>query len=290
MFKKYCRKARAIYLKRKILFYYRNVKEPEIAELINNLKEIGLRPFLGNYIKKYDDFTTPVYREANDGNFWVLHNGQKLFFPRVTTESIVDIMYMKLCREQDLDSPHRYIENYDDLNNCYVIEAGAAEASFSLDAVKLAKKVFICECSSVWIESLKKTFEPYEEKVQIIQKYVAQMDSENTITIDTIFANAAKTDGFSYEEDKIFIKMDIEGMEEEAISGMKEVLNKAKHVSLAVCTYHKQDAEKEIRSLFPEETWEISTSKSYMLFPYDKKQKPPYFRRGILRITKRNIN
>lgn len=288
MFEKFCRKVSAIYLKRKILFYYRNVKEPEILELVNNLKEIGLRPFLGDFVKKYNDFKVPVYRESNAGNFWVMHNGQKLFFPKESSEEIVGIMYMKLCREQDKESPHRYVENYEDLNNCYVVEAGAAEASFSLDAVKRAKKIYICECNYGWIESLKKTFAPYKEKVQIVQKYVSQVDSDMSITIDTIFAKAAEYDGFSFENDKVFIKMDIEGMEEEAIVGMKEVLRKARNISLAICAYHKQDAEKKIRELFSEDIWEIEVSQSYMLFPYDKMQTPPYFRRGVLRITKRN--
>lgn len=290
MFEKFRRKISAIYLKRKILFHYRNVQEPEISELIGNLRKIGLRPFLGNFITKYDNFRTPVYRESCEGNFWVIHNGEKLFFPKETSAEIVEIMYMKLCREQDMESPHRYVENYDDLNDCYLVEAGAAEASFSLDAVRRAKKVYICECSPGWIEPLKKTFEPYKEKVQIIQKYVAQADSEKSVTIDTIIEQAVKEDGLCYESDKIFIKMDIEGMEEEAISGMKEVMRKAKNISLVICAYHKQDAEKRIRSLFSDEMWEISTSKSYMLFPYEKKQKPPYFRRGVLRITKRNMD
>ena len=120
-----------------------------------------------------------------------------------------------------------------------------------------------------------------------IRRYVSASDTENTISIDTIFYQAVENDGFSFEDDKVFIKMDVEGMEEDVIKGMQYVLKHAKHIELAICAYHKQGDEQMIRSYFPENEWFIETSPGYMLFPYDKKQKNPYFRRGVLRIKKK---
>ena len=281
------KKIKQIYRKRRIFWYYKNSKDPEILELINNLKIYGTRPFLGDFIKKYENFHTKVYREKGEGCFWVMHNGKKLFFSKDSYKQGVDIAYMKLNREQDINSPHRYIENYEDLNDCYVIDAGAAEASFSLDAVDRARKIYIFECNPAWKEPVEKTFENYGDKVEVIDKFVSNVDSNDSITIDTIFKRAIKENGFSYQKDKIFVKMDIEGMEEKAIRGMKKTLELAQHIQLSICAYHRQDDEETIRKYFPESEWEIKCSPSYMLFPYDENQKPPYFRHGVLRITKK---
>lgn len=275
-------------LKKSIEICYRNSHDPEIIELINNLKKYGVRPFLGDFTQKYENFQVEVMREKNEGCFWVIHNGERLFFSRHSSEQGVAIAYMKLCREQDIASPHRYLNDYSVLKDCYVVEAGAAEASFSLDALlNGCKKTYIFECNHGWMESLTKTFSKYGDKVSVIQKYVSSSDTENTITIDSVFRNAAENDGFSFANDKIFIKMDIEGMEEEAIKGMQYVLQNARHIELSICAYHKQTDEQMIRLHFPENEWIIETSPSYMLFPYDKKQKKPFFRRGVLRIKRR---
>lgn len=279
---------RLIILRKSIELAYRKSTNEEILELVNNMKQRGLQPFLGDFAQKYDNFDVKVMREGDNGYFWVMHHGEKLFFEKSSYEKGVAIAYMKLCREQDVDSPHRYIEDYRVLKDCYVVEAGAAEASFSLDAIiNDCKKVYICECNQGWIDSLNRTFSQYGNRAQVIKKYVSSIDSEDTITIDSIFQKAAENDGFSFKKDKIFIKMDIEGMEEEGIKGMQYVLKHAQHISLSICAYHNQDDEKIIRSYFPEDKWIIETSKSYILFPYDKKQKKPYFRRGVLRIKKR---
>lgn len=275
----------------KILFFHRNTKDSDIAELLRNLKEEGIRPFLGDFTKKYNNFTVPVYREENNGHFWVMHNGEKLFFSNKSNEKAVSTAYMKLCREQDIVSPHRYVLDYSCLKDCYVIEAGAAEASFSLDAlINGCKKVYICECSKWWISSLQKTFEKFNNHVQIIEKYVSDSNSDENITIDTILENAELYDGLNFETDKIFIKMDIEGMEEQGIRGMQRSLKKAKNIMISVCAYHNQDDESKIRALFSGNEWHIESSHGYMLFPYDQKQKPPYFRKGILRITKNKVD
>ena len=275
-------------LKHKILFKHRKTQEQDVFELLCNLKEQGVKPFLGDFAKKYEDFDVSAYREENNGYFWVIHNGEKLYFSDKANQNRVKRIYTKLCKEQDIASPHRYVKDYSCLQNCYVIEAGAAEASFSLDAISNnCKKVYICECDEEWIPSLNKTFERFGSRAEIIQKYVSDTDSETSITIDSILRNAVEMDGLDFEKDKIFIKMDIEGMEMAGVNGMQNSLKKAKHISCAICTYHKQDDESKIRALFPEEYWNIETSSGYMLFPYDKQQKSPYLRRGVLRVTKK---
>lgn len=280
-------KWRLIHLKKSIERFYKDSHDADIMELIDNMKIFGLRPFLGEFTKKYDAFHVVVMREESNGCFWVMHNGNKLFFPRHSSEKGVSTAYMKLCREQDIASPHRYIKDYSVLKDCYFVEAGAAEGSFTLDAlINNCKKAYICECNPSWIESLKKTFSKFGDRTELIQKYVADSDTEETITIDSIFKRAVERDGFSFEKDKIFIKMDIEGMEEKGIKGMEYVLKHAKSIECSICAYHNQNDEQMIRSYFPKSEWRIETSPSYMLYPYDKKQMRPYFRRGVIRIKK----
>lgn len=213
-------KCRLSMLKMSINQFYRNSHDPEIIELRDNVKRYGIRVFCGNFASKYENFHAPVMSEENEGYFYVMHNGAKLFFIRHSCEQDVSDEYMLLCQEQDPQSPHRYVEDYSVLKDCYVVEVGAAEGSFSLDAlINGCKKVYICECKQDWMEPLNKTFSQYGDRVEIIQKYVCASDSEDTTTIDSIFRKAIEKDGFDLEKDKIFIKMDIEGMEEMGISG-----------------------------------------------------------------------
>ena len=69
------------------------------------------------------------------------------------------------------------------------------------------------ECDEEWVEALKCTFEPYKDKVTIIEKWLGESDSENTVSIDTLARNNKNID-------KIIVKMDIESKETDAIKEM----------------------------------------------------------------------
>ena len=68
--------------------------------------------------------------------------------------------------------------------------------------------------------------------------------------------------------------MDIEGAEESVTQSNK-----------GCCTYHKAHHAEILSSLLDDMGYSFEFSNGYMLFPWDKHQKPPYFRKGLIRAT-----
>jgi hypothetical protein len=168
---------------------------------------------------------------------YIEYNGRKLYFPKQYLEQDIRNLYRSLRIEQDDDSAHRYVKSYDELEGKILLDIGAAEGIFALDAVDYVKKIYLFECEEQWMEPLQATFRPWRKKVEIIKKYVSDTDTSDSITIDS-FMNGK-------EHDNIHIKMDIEGAEQSALLGAKELLTNGKSISFSICTYHKEeDAQK----------------------------------------------
>lgn len=283
-------------LKMQILDYYKNSNNPEIENIILYIRKNGIGMFNYNFVDKYKRFHVKAVKDKVKGLFYVIHNGKRLYFSRNLDSSQKVCEYYKgLCIEQDINSPHCYLNdnfniNYDDV----VVDAGAAEGNFSLDVIDKVKKLYIFECDDLWIEALKATFEPYKHKVHIIKKCVSNIDKKKSITLDKFFKNREK---------KIdFIKMDIEGEEPNALKGAVNLLKNNSNMKLAVCVYHNLEDEDKVRDIFKD----ISTTKvkvqgrgqnkysidanGYVVFLYSKRKlKPPYLTRGVLRIQQSNF-
>ena len=135
--------------------------------------------------------------------------------------------------------------------------------------------------------SLKETFKDHMDKVHIIPKYAGASDDDTTITIDTLLNE--------YRDRDIFIKMDIEGMEPDALIGAQKTLERNNcHVSCAV--YHTNDERDEVMDFFERNGYSSYTSDHYMLFLYCRslfengkyeRIRPPYFRNGVVRAVRR---
>jgi hypothetical protein len=164
---------------------------------------------------------------------YVYHNGKKLYFPRQWDRSRVRYSYMMLIIEQDIRSAHRYVESYDELYGKTLLDIGAAEGLFALDAIEHVKKVYLFECDEKWIEPLQMTFSPWKDKVEFVYKYVSNKNDEHSIALDS-FMNGK-------EQDNLHIKMDIEGAELSALYGAMRLLTDVPSITLSVCTYHKED-------------------------------------------------
>ena len=80
--------------------------------------------------------------------------------------------------------------------------------------------------------------------------------------------------------------MDIEGAEESVIQESKEFLTSQNKIKLACCTYHRARHAETISSLLKDLGYTFEFSNGYMLFPLDKNQQPPYFRKGLIRATR----
>lgn len=118
------------------------------------------------------------------------------------------------------------------------------------------------------------TFEPYQDKVTIIDKFASNKDSANEITLDSCLKN---------ETGNIFIKIDVEGGETKVLNGAKSVLKRLDDIRVACCTYHKHDDASLFEKFFKDLNYQTEFSDGYMLFYFYDNLKPPYFRKGVIR-------
>ena len=80
----------------------------------------------------------------------------------------------------------------------------------------------------------------------------------------------------------VFLKMDIEGAEPEALNGAQKILSNNK-VTASVCSYHNAEDALKIKSIFQRYGYKTWTSEGYMIFMFDSKLwETADFRKGII--------
>ena len=233
-----------------------------------------------NFIYTYSITDIKVLKDIEKDLLYVIHRGKRLYFKRsMKTELAVQIAYYCLLIEQDEQSPHRYLDNDFTIDqNNIVLDVGAAEGIMGLDNIEKISKLYIFEVNNEWIEALNATFEPWKEKVFVVNKYVSNIDDNKTITLDHFFG-----------EDKIdFIKIDVEGAEMSIFEGSTQILHRDA-IKIAVCTYHKQEDAEKIEQVLLKNKFMCSFTPNYMLFIFED-MKPPYFRKALLRAKKNKMH
>lgn len=180
----------------------------------------------------YEHMDVDVEMDMESKLPFVLHRGKKLFFPERYSLEMVKREYIRLLIEQDPQSPHRYIPSYDELKDRVLLDVGAAEGIFALDTIELVNRVYLFEYEEFWQDALLKTFEPWQEKVTIVRKFVSDRTEAINISIDDFLAEK--------RNEKLFIKMDIEGAERKALIGARETLDSSNDIYLSVCGYHRK--------------------------------------------------
>lgn len=280
---RYTRKIRAIYcslknpkLKKLIFDYYKDNQNEEIEKVVKFEKtHFGVYFLPYKFVDEYKARKINVYKDIS-GLFYVINeNGDKLFFPKkFKYKNSVKSVYLGMLAEQDYNSPHRYFGREDIKKGIIMFDVGAAEASYSLSLIHSLKKLVVFECDEEWIEALNYTFKPFMDKVEIIKKYVSSETTEYSITIDD-FCDKRK----EYPD---YIKMDIEGAEENAITGAQRIIEEGRCTYWSICTYHRQDSEAQIKQKFSSK-YEYTTSEGYTICTMGGIEKP-YLRRGVLKI------
>lgn len=268
-------------LPKTIQSYYDELTETptdEIAAALDYLQRKPLAVFPYDFQDEYIADMIEVFFDQEKGLRYVLHEGKKLYFKKRWGKKKIQNLYNLLLKEQDIQSPHRYLSPHFGFDNGEVlVDVGAAEGNFALSNVEKASRVIIFEADKEWIEPLNATFEPWKDKVEIVNKFVGNItDSQNTKLDDHISVNGAG----------MFIKIDVEGAESRLLNGCKRILSEQKPLKVAICTYHKQNDEKDFTELLTQLGFNTTPSNGYMLFFYDKKMSAPYFRRGLLRAVK----
>jgi len=264
-----------------IMNYYATLSEPiseEIEVVLNYLKTNPLTVFPYSFKDQYIADEIKVFDDTDKGLRYVWLDGKRLYFKKRWNKQKIRHLFNLLSQEQDLQSPHRYLNDRFTFESGEVlVDVGVAEGNFALSVVEKASKLILFEADKEWIEPLKATFEPWKDKVLIVNKYVGNITNATCTKLD---------DFFSEGENLTFLKIDVEGAESRLLDGCKRILSEVSPLKLAICTYHKQDDEKNFRSLLTQRGFETSHSDGFMLFYYDKKMKAPYFRRALLRATK----
>lgn len=246
------------FYKESLLKRYISTSDSEINEVIEYVKENGLDYFNYSFKNNYDSSKIEVFWDETNSMFYVQHKGKKMYFPRsYCKEQQVKEYYVSLLIEQDLKSPHHYLDDgFQVEEGDIVIDAGAAEGMFTLDVIDRASKVYLVEADTQWVEALERTFQPYQHKVEIIEKYISSYDEGVFAKLDTII-----------HEIPNFIKMDIEGNEWDALRGARQLINGSTNLKAAICCYHSDFDQVLIEKYMDEVNMEHSTTSGYMWFP-----------------------
>ncbi|PZV76700.1 hypothetical protein CLV31_12425 [Algoriphagus aquaeductus] len=259
-----------------IIAFSKKKESYEYRDEIEFIRKNGLSVFPYSFTTKYSSLEVTVNYE--DGYPFVNHNGNRFFFKKGWTEGKVKKYYSGLLSEQDIDSPHLYCDEIFNAGGAEILlDIGVAEGSFSLDQINSVKEVVILEKDDLWVDALERTFKPFKDKIQIIKKFASNTDSFDSIRPQNLPSLWNKD---------LFIKIDVDGDERKVIQGLENLLKNNQPIRIALCVYHQQDDYNYFVNYFTSIGYSISVSNGYMLYLFDKKIKKPFFRKGILRLTK----
>lgn len=210
---------------------------------------------------------------------YVMHMEKRLYFKRTWSARTIQHYFNGLLIEQDLNSPHRYVtQQFDVAKNDVVADIGAAEGIFAIGVIEKAKEVVLFEADTEWVEALEATFQPWSEKVTIINKFVSDKDIGNNISIDTYCKAEHKTFDF--------IKADVEGAELTLLNGCNQTLSAADKIKIVICAYHKAGDGERFTEILNAYGLTVKASNGFMIFFHDSALKDQYLRRGVLRAWK----
>ena len=83
-----------------------------------------------------------------------------------------------------------------------------------------------------------------------------------------------------------FIKIDVDGYENEVMSNINEMIKNSNDMKVALCTYHTQEDYNKYSKMLRSFGFDVSSSKGYMIFYWDKNLEFPFLRRGLIRAKK----
>jgi len=268
-------------LRASILSYYANLPEvpsEELAVVLDYLKTNPIEVFPYHFQNQYIADKIEVLDDPEKGLRYVMLDGKKLYFKKRWSKQRIQHSFNELTKEQDLQSPHRYLnEDFKIDEGEVLVDIGVAEGNFALGAVEKASRLILFETDKEWIEALNATFEPWKDKVLIVNKFVSDITNATNTTLD---------DFIGVDEKVTFLKIDVDGAESRLLKGSQRILSEQKPLKVAVCTYHKQNDEKDFTELLSQNGFQTSHSDGFMLFYYDKKMQAPYLRRGLIRAIK----
>jgi hypothetical protein len=152
-------------LRKGILNYFASLPVDEVndeqREVLRFLEKNEIRIFPYPFNENYSADNIEVFTDAGRGLKYVLQDGKKLYFKKRWSEGRIRRAYSDLKKEQDPESPHKYLtDSFTIGENDVLADIGAAEANFSLSVIEKVKKIYLFEYDREWIEAMEATFAP----------------------------------------------------------------------------------------------------------------------------------
>ena len=254
---------------------YEDSEDVEIKTIVERIKTKGISVFNYDFSDEYNYIDVPVFENTENGLYYIMHAGKKMFFPKKYSKSEIVKYYKSLLLEQDVRSPHRYTDERVSVSiGDVIVDAGAAEGIFSLEVIDIVKKIYIIEPDDEWCSALRCTFEAYLDKVEIINGFLSSYNDGKYVMLDSVV-----------HEPIDFIKMDIEGTEYEGLCGAIKTVEQSNGLKMSICSYHSDYDQILIESFMEKNGIVHYTSNGYMWFPYSIKIKGVSSKlvRGIVR-------
>lgn len=264
-----------------VLDYYSQSSEPlsdEIEKVCDYLRRSSIAMFPYDFQDEYIVDSNEVYDDKEKGLRFVLLDGKRLYFKKRWSKKRIRKTFNELRKEQDPRCPHCYAnDTFRVEDDDVLVDIGAAEGNFALSNVDRASRIILFESHKEWIEALNATFEPWKNKVTIVNKFVGDVNDSACTTLD---------DYFSADEKVSFLKIDVEGAESRLLKGCKRILQEQHPLKVAICTYHRQEDEQEFKEQLSQYGFATSHSDGFMLLYMNRKIRAPYLRRGLIRAVK----
>lgn len=247
-------------------------------------EEIGFVDRYGPYVLPYEFVFDPKYRaiaihrDRRAGHFFAMYNSRRIYFPKQWSEKKCFHYFQSVWVEQNGRSPHRYRLWDMPVNDQTVIDIGAAEGNFSVEAAEVARRVVLAEGDPLWWGALELTFAPFRSKVRLIKAFV-EADNDSG-------GEAVSMRNLISSERPSLVKMDVEGAARDLLQSVHELLERAEGPDFVVATYHYPSESSEVKQLLEACGYRTNKSEGWMLVPFDTNQQPPYFREALIHATK----
>jgi len=261
--------------KREFIEYLQRIeRDEEMNGILEYLPSATVLPYPYAWTETAPEYK--VYRDGKGGPPYTILDGKRCYFSSEMTT--LDVFWAAAGlngMEQHPESPHLYLTSeFDVADDDIVVDCGAAEGNFGLSVIDRVKKLYLFEPEEKWLEPLRKTFEPWADKVEIVQKYISDTESDDAVTLDGFFMD---------KEQPTFLKMDLEGYERNALKGAENILRSSVRKAI-VCTYHLVDDHEVLSEIMKANGFRVTTSNGYMYTRFDGKE--PYLRRVLIRCVK----
>lgn len=266
------------YIKEQIIGRYQESEDAEIQSVIRFLETEELDVMNRAFRKKYETIYVPIERDEEKKLFYTYWHGKKMYLAsKFSTKRAAENYVRRLMEEQDKDSPHFYGNSaYGNDKKGVVVDAGAAEGFWALDALEYASQAVLLEGEPEWLEALHYTFEPYQDKVKIIPEFLVESGEKRGITLSQLCRETGAI---------ACMKMDVEGAEFKILQSESELLGTNVIERLLVCTYHQSGDAGDIKGTLEDAGYQTEFSQGYMFFPYGREIEAE-LRKGLIRAEK----